>query len=111
MLRPCSRASLEVPPPFVTAVGVSSVSDKYMMTLWSEIISVEPDTHDGKGKGYMVHPMWFRFHGGWNVVREQSCIFGWECFVAFDQKNVTTANARWSILKRERKFWLMISIS
>jgi len=48
-----------------------------MMTLWSEIISEEPDTLDGKGGGYMVHPMWMRFVDGWNAVCEQSCRFGW----------------------------------
>ena len=70
----------DVPPPrFVTAVGVSAVSDEFMMKLWGDIISEEPDTLDGKGLGYMVHPMWMRMpDGGWATVREQSCIFGWE---------------------------------
>ena len=67
------------PPPFITAVGISAVSDEFMMVLWSEIIAKEPDTLDGKGKGYMVHPMWMRFGDqGWNDVREQSFNFGWK---------------------------------
>lgn len=67
-------------PSFITAVGISAVSDEFMMKLWSEIISEEPNTLDGKGEGYMVHPMWVRNHsdGGWSCVREQSCIFNWK---------------------------------
>ena len=67
------------PPPFITAVGISAVSDEFMMALWSEIIAEEPNALDGKGEGYMVHPMWVRFGDqGWNDVREQSCNFGWK---------------------------------
>lgn len=70
----------DVPPPlFITAVGISAVSDEFMMMLWSEIIAEEPNTLDGKGKGYMVHPMWMRFADhGWNDIREQSFNFGWK---------------------------------
>lgn len=67
------------PPPFITAVGISAVSDEFMMVLWSEIIAEEPNTLDGKGKGYMVHPMWRHFGDhGWHDVREQSFNFGWK---------------------------------
>lgn len=65
------------PPPFITAVGISAVSDEFMMTLWREIIAEESNTLDGKGKGYMVHPMWRRI-GDWLTVREQSHNFGWK---------------------------------
>ena len=67
------------PPPFITAVGISAVSDEFMMALWSEIIAEEPNTLDGKGKGYMVHPMWRRMPDAeWLCVREQSFNFGWK---------------------------------
>ena len=69
------------PPPFIVAVGISAVSDEFMMELWSEIISKEPNTLDAPGKGYMVHPMWQRYFGPepfWNTVREQSYRFGWK---------------------------------
>jgi hypothetical protein len=77
------------PPPFITAVGISAVSDEFMMALWKEIIAEEPDTLHGKGKGYMVHPMWMRIvDHGWYTVREQSYNFGWKgynaCFVNAD---------------------------
>ena len=67
------------PPPFITAVGISAVSDEFMMALWSEIIAENPNTLDGKGKGYMVHPMWTRMPDKeWVCVREQSFRFGWK---------------------------------
>ena len=67
------------PPPFITAVGISAVSDDFMMALWSEIISEVPNTLDGKGKGYMVHPMWIRIPDAeWLDIREQSFNFGWK---------------------------------
>lgn len=71
------------PPPFITAVGISAVSDEFMMVLWSEIIAKEPNTLDEKGKGYMVHPMWMRMRDAeWICVREQSCTFGWKGYDA-----------------------------
>tara|TARA_B100000787_G_scaffold102515_1_gene75862 strand:+ start:1796 stop:2491 length:696 start_codon:yes stop_codon:yes gene_type:complete len=73
------------PPPFITAVGVSAVSDEFMMRLWSEIISPIPNTLDGQGKGYMCHPMWKRErfeNKKWNAIRETSCIFGWKGYNA-----------------------------
>jgi hypothetical protein len=66
------------PPPFITAVGISAVSDEFMMVLWSDLIAKTPNTLDGKGKGYMIHPMWMRFNNGWNAVRERSFNFGWK---------------------------------
>ena len=65
-------------PPFITAVGISAVSDEFMMALWRDIISEEPNTLDGKGKGYMRHPMWMRFLHGWSTIRETSFNFGWK---------------------------------
>ena len=67
------------PPPSVTAVGISAVSDEFMMELWSEIIRPLPNTLDVGGEGYMVHSMWMRMpHGEWITVREQSFNFGWK---------------------------------
>tara|TARA_B100001778_G_C18544779_1_gene610038 strand:- start:305 stop:967 length:663 start_codon:yes stop_codon:yes gene_type:complete len=67
------------PPPFITAVGISAVSDEFMMALWSDIIAEEPGALEGKGKGYMVHPMWMRMPDAeWLTVREQSFNFGWK---------------------------------
>ena len=69
------------PPPFITALGISAVSDAFMMTLWGEIISEAPKTHDGKGRGYMIHPMWMRMPDAqWVCVRERSFNFGWVPF-------------------------------
>ena len=71
-----------VPPPaYVTAVGVSGVSEFFMTELWGDIISKDPDTMDVAGKGYMVHPMWQLHHHGWVNLREQSCNFGWKNYV------------------------------
>ena len=68
------------PPPFITAVGVSAVSDEFMMALWEEIISTNPETLDGRGEGHMLHRMWVRRGQppGWVDMREQSCMFGWK---------------------------------
>ncbi len=67
------------PPPIITAVGISAVSDEFMMVLWSEIIAEEPNKLDGKGKGYMVHPMWRRMlDAQWLLDHEQSSDFGWK---------------------------------
>lgn len=70
----------DVPPPaFITEVGISAVSNEFMMALWKEIISEHPETHDGKGMGCMNHPMWIRMYGGeWLDVCEQSVYFGWK---------------------------------
>ena len=69
-------------PTCVTGVGVSAVSDKLMMELWADLISVESNTFDKNGKGFMVHPMWMRFTDDeWNNVREQSCNFGWDGYM------------------------------
>lgn len=66
-------------PACVTGVGVSAVSDKLMMQVWADLISVHSDSFDKHGKGYMMHPMWMRFpDGGWNNIREQSFNFGWD---------------------------------
>lgn len=76
----------DVPPPAcITAVGVSAVSDEFMMSLWSEIISECPNTLDGKGEGYMVHPMWMRIGNPaeWASCREQSFNFGWKGYNAY----------------------------
>ena len=75
-----------LPPPCIVAVDISAVSDEFMMELWSEVISKEPNTLDVPGKGYMVHPMWQRYFGPepfWNTVREQSYRFGWEGYNKF----------------------------
>lgn len=67
------------PPPFITAVGISAVSDEFMMKLWSEIIAEKPYTLEGKGKGWMAHPMWIRMlDAEWLDVRERSFNFGWK---------------------------------
>lgn len=66
-------------PACVTGIGVSAVSDKLMMELWADLISLDSNSFDRNGRGYMVHPMWMRFPGrDWNVVPEQSCNFGWD---------------------------------
>ncbi len=62
----------------MSAVGISAVSDEFMQVLWREIIAKNPNTHAGRGGGYMVHPMWMRFGDVWQDVREQSCEFGWK---------------------------------
>jgi hypothetical protein len=66
-------------PPCVQAVGVSGVSDEFMEDLWAEIISEEPQTFEGAGKGFMKHPMWIRLPcKSWVAVRESSYNFGWK---------------------------------
>jgi len=66
-------------PPCVQAVGVSGVSDEFMEDLWAEIISEEPQTFEGAGKGFMKHPMWIRLPcKSWVAVRESSHNFGWK---------------------------------
>jgi hypothetical protein len=71
------------PPPFITAVGISAVSDEFMMTLWSEIIAGK-DSNSLDGNAYMG--MWKRFKGvgphelwgEWNDVVDDSWNFGWK---------------------------------
>lgn len=69
----------DVPPPAcVTALGVSAVTDEFMMRLWGEIISREPSSFDGRGGGLMAHPMWVRMPDhSWFCRREMSSTFGW----------------------------------
>lgn len=72
------------PPPFVKEVGVSAVSDEFMMELWGEITGkTESSTLDVQGKGYMEHPMWRRFWPGgrWVFFKETSFSFGWKGYV------------------------------
>ena len=62
----------------IEKLGVSGVSDKYAQELWAEIVSVERQWMNGRGGGYMVHPMWlYDADGGTRTVRETSATFGW----------------------------------
>lgn len=64
------------PPPFITAVGISAVTDEFMMTLWSEI-GAGQDSNGLDGNSYTG--MWRRFNDGeWNAVGDQSFMFGWK---------------------------------
>ena len=66
------------PPPFITAVGISAVSDEFMMALWGQIIAKEPNTLDGNA--YMG--MWKRFNWGeWLAVGDESFKFGWKGYI------------------------------
>ena len=66
------------PPICIRAVGVSAVSDDFMMDLWAEIISPEARSFDLPGAGFKVHPMWCRTPDEeWITVPERSFNFGW----------------------------------
>jgi len=66
-------------PPEITALGVSGVSERYMQEVWSEIISNERNWMEGKGGGWMVHPMWmWSADSGVHDIREMSFDFGWD---------------------------------
>lgn len=69
-------------PKCVTGVGVSAVSDKLMMELWADLISVDSIEFDRNGEGFKVHPMWMRIGGGdWIDRGELSCNFGWDGYM------------------------------
>lgn len=68
------------PPPFITAVGISAVSDEFMMDLWKETIAEVPNTLDGNGKVGLW--MWIRMPDKeWLSIRERSFNFGWKGYV------------------------------
>lgn len=76
-------------PIFVNRIGVSAVTSEVMMEWWVDMISSYPCNMDGKGEGYMEHPMWIKLtdeqyggdtngpYGTWISVREKSFGFGW----------------------------------
>lgn len=67
-------------PGCVSAAGVSGVSDRFMRTLWREIVSEQNDTFDLSGKGFKTHPMWVRSpDGDWHCTTERSSEFVWNC--------------------------------
>jgi len=65
------------PPPFIVAVGISAVSDEFMMEFWREIISKAPE-NDGTFSGRRKVPhVFIRFnpdaYTDSNGIKHKSC--------------------------------------
>lgn len=75
--------ALVTEPECVIGVGVSAVTSEQMGALWTEIVRTDREFMDGKGEGYIEHPMWVRSgaqYEGWTTTAQQNYQFegpGW----------------------------------
>lgn len=70
-------ASLKTAPDCITAVGVSAVSDKLMMTIWRAICKGD-EAWCWPGDGRRAHPCWVRFPHAWCEFPGLADSFGWK---------------------------------
>jgi len=66
------------PRPFVSAVGVSAVSEQFAAEVWGEIVAIDRQWMDGAGGGFGRHPswQWDAADKAWDC-RERSAEYGW----------------------------------
>lgn len=70
-------ASLKPAPEFITAVGVSAISDELMMVIWHHVCSNDDDwCMAGAGRG--MHMQWVRVTYEWEEYFEDADSFGWK---------------------------------
>lgn len=70
-------ASLKPEPSFVTAVGVSAISDEVMMDIWHQICH-DDITWCMRGEGRGRHPVWVRVTHEWQEKMDDADTFGWK---------------------------------